>query len=80
MEYLWTFGDGGTSTDPNPDHSYSQAGNWLWTLTASVGGLTCSRSGMVIVDSPRSGRFSMETGGRQTIEYTSGYEEFTGHL
>jgi uncharacterized repeat protein (TIGR01451 family) len=33
--YLWTFGDGSTSTATNPTHVYTQAGVYTVTLTAS---------------------------------------------
>jgi hypothetical protein len=33
--YAWTFGDGGTSSDQNPDHSYTAAGNYTATLTVT---------------------------------------------
>jgi len=32
--YLWDFGDGTTSTDPNPTHSYTQEGNYTAKLLA----------------------------------------------
>lgn len=31
--YLWDFGDGNTSTDANPTHTYAQSGNYTVTLT-----------------------------------------------
>lgn len=31
----WDFGDGNTSTDPNPTHEYSQGGQFLITLTVA---------------------------------------------
>jgi hypothetical protein len=34
--YLWDFGDGTTSTDINPTHTYTQGGNYTVTLTAVV--------------------------------------------
>lgn len=33
--YHWDFGDGNTSTDVNPTHTYSQAGNYQVQLTAT---------------------------------------------
>ena len=33
--WLWTFGDGNTSTAQNPQHTYSSAGTYTVTLTAS---------------------------------------------
>jgi PKD repeat protein len=32
VQYLWDFGDGGTSTLINPTHSYAQVGNYTVTL------------------------------------------------
>lgn len=31
--YLWTFGDGSKSTDPNPNHTYNSAATFVVTLT-----------------------------------------------
>ncbi len=33
--YSWDFGDGGTSTEVNPGHTYTQAGSYTVTLTAT---------------------------------------------
>jgi PKD repeat protein len=33
--YLWDFGDGATSTDQNPEHTYATGGCYVVTLTAS---------------------------------------------
>jgi PKD repeat protein len=30
---LWDFGDGNTSTNPNPTHTYAEAGNYTVSLT-----------------------------------------------
>gem|GEM_PF-829090 len=35
--YLWDFGDGNTSTDPNPAHTYTTPGAYIVTLTVSDG-------------------------------------------
>ncbi len=37
ITYAWTFGDGGTSTDPNPTHTYTQPGQYTVRLTVSDG-------------------------------------------
>ncbi len=33
--YLWDFGDGNTSTDPNPTHVYADTGDYVITLTVT---------------------------------------------
>lgn len=38
VTYLWDFGDGNTSTDEHPAHSYSSGGNFTITLTATGDG------------------------------------------
>ncbi len=38
--YKWNFGDGNTSTDPNPAHVYSTAGKYTVSLTVSNAGGT----------------------------------------
>jgi glucose/arabinose dehydrogenase len=35
LSYLWTFGDGGTSTDANPSHTYLVAGKYTAMLSVS---------------------------------------------
>jgi PKD repeat protein len=37
-ETLWTFGDGETSTEANPMHTYTVTGSYTVTLTVSGGG------------------------------------------
>ena len=39
--YQWNFGDGGTSTQQNPTHTYTQPGTYTVTLTVNCGGI-CS--------------------------------------
>jgi hypothetical protein len=34
-DFLWDFGDGSTSTDPHPVHTYAEAGDYTVTLRAS---------------------------------------------
>jgi PKD repeat protein len=35
LSYLWDFGDGGSSTDPSPVHTYSTSGIFIATLTVT---------------------------------------------
>jgi hypothetical protein len=37
QSYLWDFGDGATSSEPYPTHTYATTGNYLVTLTVSDG-------------------------------------------
>jgi PKD repeat protein len=52
--FAWTFGDGGASTVRTPSHQYTATGAFDWTMTASLAGATCSRSGTVTVAAPTS--------------------------
>jgi hypothetical protein len=45
--FIWDFGDGSTSTIPITTHTYAQAGTYVWTLTATAAGVTCTRIGEV---------------------------------
>jgi VWFA-related protein len=48
--YNWDFGDGSPhSAQQNPSHTYGTAGTFTWTLTASLGGATCTKSGAITV-------------------------------
>lgn len=42
MTYLWNFGDGSTSTEQNPSHTYAQAGDYTVRLTAKTENGACS--------------------------------------
>ena len=56
--WVWSFGDGGTSFVQNPSHTYTSAGTYSVSLTASnTGGVDSrTRSGyIVVVDPPTSG-------------------------
>lgn len=35
VSYYWDFGDGDTSEEPNPIHTYKEAGNYTVTLTVT---------------------------------------------
>ena len=51
VSYAWTFGDGATSSQENPVHTYASAGSYVWTMTASISGVTCTRTGTIAVSS-----------------------------
>ena len=50
--WSWTFGDGGTSTVKNPSHSYTTAGTYTVTLTATNAGgsNTLTKTGYITVN------------------------------
>ncbi|HNX17115.1 MAG TPA: PKD domain-containing protein [Methanoregula sp.] len=50
--WIWSFGDGSTSTLQNPSHTYTSAGSYTVTLTAtnSVGSNTITQTGYIIVE------------------------------
>ena len=47
--WSWSFGDGDTSTEQNPAHTYSSAGNYTVNLTVSNANVTVSRLAMITV-------------------------------
>jgi PKD repeat protein len=49
VEYWWDFGDGETSAEPNPVHTYLN-GTYGWTLTVTSGTTECTTWGTVVVD------------------------------
>ncbi|WP_236048644.1 ThuA domain-containing protein [Paractinoplanes ovalisporus] len=42
LSYKWTFGDGGTSTEANPVHTYAKVGKYTATLVVTYAGGTTS--------------------------------------
>jgi len=47
--YSWNFGDGGSSTETNPAHSFSSGGSYTVTLTATGSGGTATKSQTVSI-------------------------------
>ncbi|MGA9753095.1 MAG: PKD domain-containing protein [Acidobacteriota bacterium] len=50
--FAWSFGDGSTSTDQNPYHTYAQAGSYAWSVVVTQDGESCSSSGTTTVTLP----------------------------
>lgn len=42
IHYKWDFGDGTTSTEANPVHTYTKAGEYTATLTVTAGQATAT--------------------------------------
>jgi PKD repeat protein len=49
--YLWDFGDGTTSTEQNPTHTYSKAGSYSVTLTVYRGEISSKLTKEVVIES-----------------------------
>ncbi len=47
LTYTWNFGDGNTSTDQNPVHTYTTTGNYVVTLDVSNGSCSDQVSGTI---------------------------------
>jgi hypothetical protein len=55
ITWLWTFGDGNSSTSRNPIHSYSQSGQYLVSLqVTNTDGVTDSKTTTLVVSSAKS--------------------------
>lgn len=86
--WLWDFGDGNTSTDQNPTHTYSDEGTYTVVLTATnnFGSNVVSQSNYVTVDRPdgppASGDFRCDPGSLSLSATGSGtlrwYDQVSG--
>src|SRR6266550_4052041 len=58
--WSWNFGDGGTSTQQNPTHTYSTAGTYSVSLTVSnaTGSATASKTNYIVVTVPLTADFA----------------------
>ena len=73
--YLWNFGDGGTSTDVNPSHTYSS--NGTYTVTLYVDGDNCGADTVIFpnyisVNPTNPCTALMPTNGSQTLTWCTG--------
>jgi PKD repeat protein len=53
--YSWTFGDGGTSAQQNPSHTYATAGSYDWSVTVQRGSSSCTSNGSIDIASGSGG-------------------------
>ncbi|MCX7829911.1 MAG: PKD domain-containing protein, partial [Acidobacteria bacterium] len=51
--YLWEFGDGTTSSQQNPSHTYTTKGTYTWKFSVSSGIISCEKSGTIYIDTER---------------------------
>ncbi len=58
LSFLWNFGDGATSTNMNPVHTYSNDGNYLVTLTIYGQCDTITIPRQVVIANPPNANFS----------------------
>lgn len=70
ISYLWDFGDGDSSSEISPDHTYASAGTYDVTLTVTdAGGLTDSVTLQVVAENPVTPDFALRinAGGPQLV-------------
>ena len=71
--FAWDFGDGGTSTEANPTHRYTQSGNYTVVLNAKKGKKTKTTKQMIQVTAPERCLIEFETEfGTMTAELSNG--------
>ncbi len=73
--YLWNFGDGNTSTEQNPSHTYSDSGNYTVSLTVTndIGNNTNTKENfidVVIASTPNADDQNICSGESTTINLT----------
>ena len=72
--YSWSFGDGGTSTAPNPAYTYTKAGTYSVSLMATGPGGTNTKTqnGYITVSSGLVGAYNFEEASGTTVVDASG--------
>ena len=78
--WSWTFGDGGSSTAQNPAHTYTAAGSYTVSLTATnaQGSDTVTRTGYITVTEPGTGGSTMHVDSIVVSRVISG-RKYYGH-
>ncbi len=70
--YEWDFGDGNTSNEENPTHTYAESGIYTVTLTSSsAGGLTATYSSDIDIQAPAEASFDVEEISSTEYKFTS---------
>jgi PKD repeat protein len=73
VSYSWTFGDGGTSTQQNPSHTYQMAGSYNAILTVTDNkGATGSATVTITVTAPTANRAPVANAGPDQINRDPG--------
>ena len=55
VTYAWAFGDGATAATQNAAHPYTTAGSYSWRVTATVAGVSTTKTGAISVTGGSSG-------------------------
>lgn len=56
ISYDWDFGDGSPhSSQQSVNHSYGKPGSYVWTVTATVASVACTKTGTVTIVAPETG-------------------------
>lgn len=78
---VWTFGDGTTSTQQNPTHTYATPGVFTVSLTVTNGSVSSTASRNVVLtspDAPVAANFSFLPASPSTIDSVTFLDESTG--
>ncbi|MDN3669513.1 PKD domain-containing protein [Echinicola jeungdonensis] len=74
VSFTWNFGDGNTSTEENPSHTYAEAGTYTVVLTATAqGGTEVETSKEVTVVPPPAADYTFDDEGL-TVNFTNASE------
>ncbi|MDY0143043.1 MAG: FISUMP domain-containing protein [Bacteroidales bacterium] len=77
--WQWAFGDGNTSTEQNPTHTYTAEGTYTVSLTASNGVLSSTKTKndyITVTDGPSFGSFTDSRDGTEYQTITIGNQEW----
>jgi len=72
--WSWNFGDGGTSTDRNPGHTYKAAGTYSVTLTMSNAGGAHQKTALNLISVSACAEQPVRIGGTSSASLQLGYD------